>query len=127
MLLQSLCHNPLPCPSLLPLPSPQSPLPCSHTLAAQLHVLSVYQAEQVFALVSAGVVSTGMLSIGMLSSSAVSLFCGACRYAELLYNGFWFSPEREALQAAIDSSQKFVSGTVRLKLYKVCLSLLLCS
>ena len=43
-----------------------------------------------------------------------------CRYAELLYNGFWFSPEREALQAAIDSSQKYVSGTVRLKLYKVC-------
>lgn len=43
-----------------------------------------------------------------------------CRYAELVYNGFWFSPEREALQAAIDSSQKYVSGTVRLKLYKVC-------
>lgn len=42
-----------------------------------------------------------------------------CRYAELVYNGFWFSPEREALQAAIDASQKFVSGTVRLKLYKV--------
>lgn len=41
------------------------------------------------------------------------------RYAELLYNGFWFSPEREALQAAIDSTQKFVTGTVRLKLYKV--------
>lgn len=40
------------------------------------------------------------------------------RYAELLYNGFWFSPEREALQAAIDSSQKYVTGTVRLKLYK---------
>mmetsp|Transcript_8707 Transcript_8707/g.26102 ORF Transcript_8707/g.26102 Transcript_8707/m.26102 type:complete len:478 (-) Transcript_8707:537-1970(-) len=40
------------------------------------------------------------------------------RYAELLYNGFWFSPEREALQAAIDSTQKFVTGTVRLKLYK---------
>ena len=45
--------------------------------------------------------------------------CCYCRYAELLYNGFWFSPEREALQAAIDSSQKFVTGTVRLKLYKV--------
>ena len=42
------------------------------------------------------------------------------KYAELLYNGFWFSPEREALQAAIDMTQKFVSGTVRLKLYKVC-------
>ena len=41
------------------------------------------------------------------------------KYAELLYNGFWFSPEREALQAAIDSTQKFVTGTVRLKLYKV--------
>lgn len=36
-----------------------------------------------------------------------------------MYNGFWFSPEREALQAAIDASQKYVSGTVRLKLYKV--------
>jgi argininosuccinate synthase len=41
------------------------------------------------------------------------------RYAELVYNGFWFSPEREALQAAIDQTQKFVTGTVRLKLYKV--------
>lgn len=40
------------------------------------------------------------------------------RYAELIYNGFWFSPEREMLQAAIDASQKFVSGRVRLKLYK---------
>jgi argininosuccinate synthase len=40
------------------------------------------------------------------------------RYAELIYNGFWFSPEREMLQAAIDRSQEFVSGAVRLKLYK---------
>ena len=40
------------------------------------------------------------------------------RYAELIYNGFWFSPEREMLQAAIDRSQTHVSGTVRLKLYK---------
>ena len=40
------------------------------------------------------------------------------RYAELIYNGFWFSPEREMLQAAIDKSQKNVEGTVRLKLYK---------
>jgi argininosuccinate synthase len=40
------------------------------------------------------------------------------RYAELIYNGFWFSPEREMLQAAIDHSQSNVSGTVRLKLYK---------
>ncbi len=40
------------------------------------------------------------------------------RYAELLYNGFWFSPEREMLQAAIDHSQAKVDGTVRLKLYK---------
>jgi argininosuccinate synthase len=40
------------------------------------------------------------------------------RYAELIYNGFWFSPEREAIQAAIDRTQKRVSGTVRLKLYK---------
>jgi len=40
------------------------------------------------------------------------------RYAELIYNGFWFSPEREMLQAAIDASQTAVSGSVRLKLYK---------
>ena len=40
------------------------------------------------------------------------------RYAELVYYGFWFSPEREMLQAAIDKSQALVSGTVRLKLYK---------
>ncbi|RED17221.1 argininosuccinate synthase [Parasphingopyxis lamellibrachiae] len=40
------------------------------------------------------------------------------RYAELIYNGLWFSPEREMLQAAIDSSQAGVTGTVRLKLYK---------
>ncbi len=40
------------------------------------------------------------------------------RYAKLIYNGFWFAPEREMLQAAIDKSQENVSGTVRLKLYK---------
>ena len=40
------------------------------------------------------------------------------RYAELIYNGFWFSPERRMLQAAIDESQRSVSGRVRLKLYK---------
>ena len=40
------------------------------------------------------------------------------RYAHLIYNGFWFSPEREMLQAAIDHSQLKVSGTVRVKLYK---------
>ncbi len=40
------------------------------------------------------------------------------RYAELIYNGLWFSPEREMLQAAIDHSQSHVTGTVRLKLYK---------
>ena len=40
------------------------------------------------------------------------------RYAEMIYNGFWFSPEREMLQALIDKSQEFVTGTVRLKLYK---------
>jgi argininosuccinate synthase len=40
------------------------------------------------------------------------------RYAELVYNGFWFSPEREMLQALIDKSQEQVSGRVRLKLYK---------
>ena len=40
------------------------------------------------------------------------------RYAELIYNGFWFSPEREMLQAAIDQSQRHVTGTVRVKLFK---------
>jgi len=40
------------------------------------------------------------------------------RYAELIYNGYWYSPEREMLQAAIDHSQARVNGTVRLKLYK---------
>jgi argininosuccinate synthase len=40
------------------------------------------------------------------------------KYAEMIYNGFWFSPEREMLQALIDQSQKDVSGTVRVKLYK---------
>jgi argininosuccinate synthase len=40
------------------------------------------------------------------------------RYAELIYNGFWFSPERELLQSTMDQTQKTVHGTVRLKLYK---------
>jgi argininosuccinate synthase len=40
------------------------------------------------------------------------------RYASLIYNGFWFSPEREMLQALIDRSQEHVAGTVRMKLYK---------
>ena len=40
------------------------------------------------------------------------------RYASLIYNGFWFSPEREALQALIDATQRNVSGTVRLRLFK---------
>ena len=40
------------------------------------------------------------------------------RYAELIYNGFWFAPEREMLQALIDKSQENVTGTVRLKLFK---------
>jgi argininosuccinate synthase len=44
------------------------------------------------------------------------------KYAKLVYNGFWFSPEREMLQAAIDKTQTNVSGTVRLKLYKGCVS-----
>ena len=42
----------------------------------------------------------------------------AVKYAQLIYNGFWFSPEREMLQAAIDHSQHRVNGTVRVKLYK---------
>ncbi len=40
------------------------------------------------------------------------------KYAELVYNGFWFAPEREMLQTAIDHSQQYVTGRVRLKLYK---------
>ena len=40
------------------------------------------------------------------------------RYAELIYNGLWFAPERLMLQAAIDTSQEWVSGVVRLKIYK---------
>jgi argininosuccinate synthase len=40
------------------------------------------------------------------------------RYAELIYYGFWFAPEREMLQTMIDKSQEHVEGTVRLKLYK---------
>ena len=40
------------------------------------------------------------------------------RYAEMVYYGYWFSPEREALQAMVDKSQEKVTGTVRVKLYK---------
>jgi len=40
------------------------------------------------------------------------------RYAEMVYNGFWFAPEREMMQAAIDKASMPVSGTVRAKLYK---------
>jgi argininosuccinate synthase len=40
------------------------------------------------------------------------------KYAKLIYNGFWFSPERKMLQALIDKSQEHVTGKVRLKLYK---------
>jgi len=40
------------------------------------------------------------------------------RYAELIYNGFWYTPEREMLQALIDESQKTVTGTARVKLYR---------
>lgn len=40
------------------------------------------------------------------------------RYSELIYNGFWFSPERQLLQTTMDASQKTINGTVRLKLYK---------
>jgi len=40
------------------------------------------------------------------------------RYAALIYNGYWWSPEREALQALIDQTQEYVNGTIRLKLYK---------
>ena len=46
------------------------------------------------------------------------------RYAELIYNGFWFAPERTMLQAAIDDSQSRVNGTARLKLFKGSVSIL---
>jgi argininosuccinate synthase len=46
------------------------------------------------------------------------------RYAKMVYNGFWFAPEREMLQALIDESQRRVTGTVRLKLYKGSVSIL---
>jgi len=40
------------------------------------------------------------------------------RYAELIYNGYWYSPERQMLQQSIDWSQQFVNGVTRVKLYK---------
>ena len=57
-----------------------------------------------------------MLTHGVVSCAQDELMP---RYAELVYNGFWFSPEREALQAAVDHTQRFCTGTVRVKLYKV--------
>lgn len=67
-----------------------------------------------------------ILSVGHRAMESITLDRGAMhlkdelmpRYAEILYNGFWFSPEREMLQALIDQSQEHVNGTVRLKLYK---------
>ncbi|MBI3514804.1 MAG: argininosuccinate synthase [Proteobacteria bacterium] len=67
-----------------------------------------------------------ILSIARRGIESITLDRGAAhlkdelmpRYAELVYFGFWFSPEREMLQAAIDASQKFVTGTVRMKLFK---------
>jgi len=46
------------------------------------------------------------------------------RYAKLIYNGYWWSPERKMVQAAIDHSQAYVNGDVRLKLYKGGVSIL---
>jgi argininosuccinate synthase len=60
----------------------------------------------------------GMESITM-DREAVHLRDGLVpKFAELIYNGFWFSPEREMLQTLIDKSQEVVNGQVRLKLYK---------
>jgi argininosuccinate synthase len=67
-----------------------------------------------------------LLSIARRGIESITLDRGAAhlkdelmpRYAELVYFGFWFAPEREMLQAAIDQSQAFVTGTVRLKLFK---------
>ena len=67
----------------------------------------------------------GMKSRGMYETPGGTILLAAHlkdelmpKYAELIYNGFWFAPEREMLQAAIDKSQEFVSGRVRLKLFK---------
>ena len=46
------------------------------------------------------------------------------RYASVIYNGYWWSPERRMLQAAIDHSQEYVNGDVRLRLYKGSVSVL---
>ncbi|HMA14646.1 MAG TPA: argininosuccinate synthase [Kiloniellaceae bacterium] len=67
-----------------------------------------------------------ILSVAHRAMESITLDRGAAhlkdelmpRYAELIYNGFWWSPEREMLQALIDRSQQKVNGTVRLKLYK---------
>jgi argininosuccinate synthase len=67
-----------------------------------------------------------ILSVAHRAMESITLDRGAAhlkdelmpRYAELIYNGFWWSPEREMLQALIDRSQARVNGTVRLKLYK---------
>ena len=67
-----------------------------------------------------------ILSIARRGIESITLDRGAAhlkdelmpRYAELIYNGFWFSPEREMIQSAIDQSQKNVNGTVRVKLFK---------
>jgi argininosuccinate synthase len=67
-----------------------------------------------------------ILSVAHRAMESITLDRGAAhlkdelmpRYAELIYNGFWWSPEREMLQALIDKSQAKVNGTVRLKLYK---------
>jgi len=67
-----------------------------------------------------------ILSIARRGVESITLDRGAAhlkdelmpRYAELIYNGFWFSSEREMIQSAIDQSQKNVNGTVRVKLFK---------
>ncbi|HYD29965.1 MAG TPA: argininosuccinate synthase [Azospirillaceae bacterium] len=67
-----------------------------------------------------------ILSVAHRAMESITLDRGAShlkdelmpRYAELIYNGFWFSPERTALQALIDQTQEMVNGSVRLKLYK---------
>ena len=67
-----------------------------------------------------------VLFVARRAMESLTLDRGAChtkdelmpRYAEMVYNGFWFAPEREMLQAAIDKANERVTGTVRLKLYK---------
>ena len=110
--------------------SPAALLTCLNELAGTNGIGRVDIVENRFVgMKSRGVYETPGGTILLLAHRAIESLCldrGAShlkdelmpRYAELIYNGFWFSPEREMIQAAIDESQKLVTGAVRLKLYK---------